>query len=125
MEACFDGLRAFQSPDKDIVVLRGNKPVLHITATKKLTKSELIQTVREIRDMVSSERKARNESMNLYDAVCPVCGKVNRGVYLQETHGTMECDHCGNVVDVLGMENGSAIPILTKELCATIVAHAV
>ena len=35
-----------------------------------------------------------------------------------------ECESCGSVVNVLGMKDGNAIPILTKELCASIMARA-
>ena len=31
----------------------------------------------------------------MYDVVCPVCGKVNRSLYLEETDGWMECVYCG------------------------------
>ena len=68
-------------------------------------------------------RKARNR-MNLYSAVCPICGKINQNLLLEETEGTMECESCGSVVNVLGMEDGNAVPILTKELCASIMARA-
>lgn len=30
MEAYFDGLRVFQSPDNDIMVIRDERPVMHI-----------------------------------------------------------------------------------------------
>lgn len=123
MEAYFDGLRVFQSPDNDIMVIRDERPVMHIACTKHLKKRELIQTVRELREMVIAERKARNR-MNLYSAVCPICGKINQNLLLEETEGTMECESCGSVVNVLGMEDGNAIPILTKELCASIMARA-
>ena len=49
MEAYFDGLRVFQSPDNDIMVIRDERPVMHIACTKQLKKRELIQTVRELR----------------------------------------------------------------------------
>ena len=68
MEAYFDGLRVFQSPDNDIMVIRDERPVMHIACTKQLKKRELIQTVRELRELVIAERKARNR-MNLYSAV--------------------------------------------------------
>lgn len=123
MEAYFDGLRVFQSPDNDIMVIRDERPVMLIACTKQLKKRELIQTVRELREMVIAERKARNR-MNLYSAVCPICGKINQNLLLEETEGTMECESCGSVVNVLGMEDGNAIPILTKELCASIMARA-
>ena len=32
-----------------------------------------------------------------YDIRCPICGAVNRGLYLEETDGWMECEKCGNV----------------------------
>ena len=35
--------------------------------------------------------------MALYDAVCPACGKVNRGLDLKETDGWMECEACRSV----------------------------
>lgn len=96
---------------------------VNIACTKQLKKRELIQTVRELRELVIAERKARNR-MNLYSAVCPICGKINQNLLLEETEGTMECESCGSVVNVLGMEDGNAIPILTKELCASIMARA-
>lgn len=30
-----------------------------------------------------------------YDVACPVCGRVNRRLYLEETEGWMECECCG------------------------------
>ena len=39
--------------------------------------------------------------MNTYDAKCPVCGKINRNLYMDETGGWMECDSCFNVTLVL------------------------
>ena len=51
MEAYFDGLRVFQSPDNDIMVIRDERPVMHIACTKQLKKRELIQTVRELREI--------------------------------------------------------------------------
>ncbi len=123
MEAYFDGLRVFQSPDNDIMVIRDERPVMHIACTKQLKKKKLIQTVRELREMVIADRKARNR-MNLYSAVCPICGKINQNLLLEETEGTMECDNCGSVVNVLGMEDGKAVPVLTKELCASIMTRA-
>ena len=55
MEAYFDGLRVFQSPDNDIMVIRDERPVMHIACTKQLKKRELIQTVRELRELVIAE----------------------------------------------------------------------
>ena len=30
-----------------------------------------------------------------YDVACPICGRVNRRLYLEETEGWMECEYCG------------------------------
>ena len=30
-----------------------------------------------------------------YDVACPVCGRVNCSLYLEETEGWMECEYCG------------------------------
>ena len=30
-----------------------------------------------------------------YDVACPICGRVNRRLYLEETEGWMECESCG------------------------------
>ena len=32
--------------------------------------------------------------MKQYDITCPICGTVNRGLYLDETDGWMECEKC-------------------------------
>ncbi len=32
--------------------------------------------------------------MKQYDVKCPICGTVNKGLYLEETNGWMECEHC-------------------------------
>ena len=29
-----------------------------------------------------------------YDVACPICGRVNRRLYLEETEGWMECESC-------------------------------
>ncbi len=32
--------------------------------------------------------------MKQYDVKCPICGTVNKGLYLEETNGWMECENC-------------------------------
>ena len=32
--------------------------------------------------------------MKQYDVICPKCGTMNRGLYLEETDGWMICEHC-------------------------------
>lgn len=38
--------------------------------------------------------------MQTYDVRCPICGRLNRGLYLEETEGRMECDRCRMVSEV-------------------------
>ena len=35
--------------------------------------------------------------MKTYDRICPVCGCLNRKLYLEETAGAMECERCGTI----------------------------
>lgn len=32
--------------------------------------------------------------MKQYDVMCPICGTLNKGLFLEETDGWMECEHC-------------------------------
>ena len=34
--------------------------------------------------------------MKSFSVMCPVCGSLNRGVYLEETQGRVECCVCKN-----------------------------
>ena len=36
--------------------------------------------------------------MKQYDVKCPLCGALNKNVYLEETDGFMECCKCGLTV---------------------------
>ena len=60
--------------------------------------------------------------MKMYDVRCPVCGTVNRNLYLEETDGLMECEHCQRVVQVMGLaeevktrENAASCRILEEK----------
>ena len=35
-----------------------------------------------------------------YDVYCPACGHLNKNLYLEETHGWMECERCLALVKV-------------------------
>lgn len=35
--------------------------------------------------------------MKNFSVICPVCGSLNRGVYLEETQGRVECCICKKV----------------------------
>ena len=36
--------------------------------------------------------------MEQYDVTCPICGTLNKGLFLDETGGWMECEHCHTMV---------------------------
>ena len=63
-------------------------------------------------------------TMKQYDVKCPVCGKTNHGLFLQETEGWMECENCGADVEAKTFDDGKAIPFLTPALCVEIMALA-
>ena len=39
--------------------------------------------------------------MNAVDVKCPICEKLNKLLNLEETDGWMECENCGNAVQIL------------------------
>ena len=45
-----------------------------------------------------------------YDVACPVCGRINRSLYLEETEGWMECEYCGNSSQDLSFRKRGRIP---------------
>lgn len=36
--------------------------------------------------------------MEQYDVTCPICGTLNKSLFLDETGGWMECEHCYTMV---------------------------
>ncbi len=50
-----------------------------------------------------------------YDVACPVCGRINRSLYLEETEGWMECEHCGNSTQDLNFQKMVRIPVIRME----------
>ena len=52
--------------------------------------------------------------MKSYDLRCPICGAVNRGLYLEETDGWMECEKCGNVTQSMEHRQTVLIPLILK-----------
>ena len=39
----------------------------------------------------------KEEQMKQYDAECPVCGMINRHLFLEETDGWFECINCKSI----------------------------
>lgn len=48
--------------------------------------------------------------MALFDAICPICGTENKSLDLKETDGWMECENCGNAVQILKYVKTRRIP---------------
>ena len=49
--------------------------------------------------------------MMTYDVACPICGRINRSLYLEETAGWMECECCGNFSEGLSVRKRGKIPV--------------
>lgn len=47
-----------------------------------------------------------------YDVACPVCGRINRSLYLEETEGWMECEYCGSSTQDLSFQKMVKIPVI-------------
>ena len=39
--------------------------------------------------------------MSAVNVECPICGQMNESLDLEETDGWMECEECGNAVQIL------------------------
>ena len=50
-----------------------------------------------------------------YDVTCPVCGRINRSLYLEETEGWMECEYCGNSTQDMSFQKMVRIPVIRME----------
>ena len=50
-----------------------------------------------------------------YDVACPVCGRINRSLYLEETEGWMECEYCGNSTQDMSFQKMVRIPVIRME----------
>ncbi|MCD7744153.1 MAG: translation initiation factor 2 [Lachnospiraceae bacterium] len=44
---------------------------------------------------------------------CPICGTMNYNLYLDETNGWMECEHCGNLTCQMDKQKTVKIPVFT------------
>ena len=50
-----------------------------------------------------------------YDVACPVCGRINRSLYLEEMEGWMECEYCGNSTQDMSFQKMVKIPMIRME----------
>lgn len=56
--------------------------------------------------------------MEQYNEKCPICGELNKGLYLKETDGWFICEKCQNKVQLLKYSKTVKIPILTPQQLA-------
>jgi len=63
--------------------------------------------------------------MKQYDITCPICGTLNKGLYLDETDGWMICEHCqSETMDgEYARKHTVRIPLLTMGQLAQIPAR--
>ena len=60
--------------------------------------------------------------MSAIDVKCPICGCENKSLDLEETDGWMECEKCGNVVQVLQYVRTKRIPLYQMKKCQVLVS---
>lgn len=58
--------------------------------------------------------------MERYDEKCPICGELNKGLYLKETEGWFICERCKNKVQLLKYSQKVKIPVLTTQQLAAL-----
>lgn len=56
------------------------------------------------------------------DVKCPICGTLNKSLDLDETDGWMECEKCGNAVQILKYVKTRRIPTYRMEDCQVLVS---
>ena len=49
--------------------------------------------------------------MKTYDVKCPICGTLNKNLYLEETDGWMECEKCHATTASLDFRKMKRIPV--------------
>ena len=50
--------------------------------------------------------------MERYDVKCPICGTMNRDLYLEETDGWMECEKCHAITASMQFIKIKVVPVL-------------
>ena len=58
-----------------------------------------------------------------YDVACPVCGRINRSLYLEETEGWMECEYRGNSSQDPGFQKMVRIPVIRMKQLKQVGLH--
>ena len=45
----------------------------------------------------TKNRPKEGRAMKGYTVKCPICGTLNKSLFLEETDGTYECEWCGHI----------------------------
>lgn len=59
--------------------------------------------------------------MSAFDVKCPICGQMNESLDLEETDGWMECEKCGNAVQILRYMKTRRVPRYKMNDCQVLV----
>ena len=59
--------------------------------------------------------------MNSVDVKCPICGAMNESLNLEETDGWMECESCGNAVQIMKYVKTRRVPCFQMHDCQVLV----
>lgn len=60
--------------------------------------------------------------MSAVNVECPICGQLNRSLDLEETDGWMECEECGNAVQILKYVKTRCVPRYQMNNCQVLVS---
>lgn len=52
--------------------------------------------------------------LKVYSEKCPICGKMNDNLYLEETDGWMECEYCHSATQILKYRKTVKIPLFDE-----------
>ena len=60
--------------------------------------------------------------MSAVNVECPICGQMNESLDLEETDGWMECEECGNAVQILKYVKTRRVPRYKMNDCQVLVS---
>lgn len=60
--------------------------------------------------------------MSAVNVECPICGQVNESLDLEETDGWMECEKCGNAVQIMKYVKTRRISCYQMKDCQVLVS---
>ena len=63
--------------------------------------------------------------MSAVNVECPICGQMNESLDLEETDGWMECEKCGNAVQIMKYVKTRRIPCYQMKECQVLVSLSV